>query len=152
MGKLARTDLRLIVMFTYSVSYEYAYFATAMLACLIRVIAPDLAGICHASHSWYNWRVTFQKYKNLGIWNTSHPNVLWKATGGFFNSLIFILHVCVNISIYVWTAYVCQVPLEARRGHLGTGFTGSCEPPHGCWEWNSAHAAHRWAVSPALSF
>lgn len=44
MGKLARTDLRLIVMFTYSASYEYAYFATAMLACLIRVIAPDLAG------------------------------------------------------------------------------------------------------------
>lgn len=48
MGKLARTDLRLIVMFTYSVSYEYAYFATAVLACLIRVSAPDLAGICHA--------------------------------------------------------------------------------------------------------
>lgn len=44
MGKLARTDLRLIVMFTYSVSYEYAYFATSMLAWLIRVIVPDLTG------------------------------------------------------------------------------------------------------------
>lgn len=31
-------------MFTYSASYEYAYFATAMLAWLIRVFAPDLAG------------------------------------------------------------------------------------------------------------
>lgn len=31
-------------MFTYSVLYEYAYFATETLVCLIRVIAPDLAG------------------------------------------------------------------------------------------------------------
>jgi hypothetical protein len=29
-------------MFTYSVLYEYAYFATEMLVCLIRVTDPDL--------------------------------------------------------------------------------------------------------------
>ena len=31
-------------MFTYSVLYEYAYFASEMLVCLIRVTAADLAG------------------------------------------------------------------------------------------------------------